>query len=185
MKTMKCSGKRSQSMLPDANHTQPCRLVHTGLGASSLVAHVLHYPTPPTRTTLTSLCNRYCRNKHTHQHRPQSLPREQLCVLHPRGHGSAETYSLHCTLSPAGLLHAQGAIRSGTRYAKWAGGSRSQTHRRAAMGGFTQDDDYVQGVAPMHCARPPRILLDLFTVHCLARRFLAKTRLFLITKSSR
>jgi hypothetical protein len=42
---------------------------------------------------------------------------------------------------------AQGAIRSGTRYAKWAGGSHSQTHRRAAMGGFTQDDGYVQGVA--------------------------------------
>jgi hypothetical protein len=42
------------------------------------------------------------------------------------------------------------AIRSGTRYAKWAGGSRSQTHRRAAMGGFTQDDGYVRGVAPTH-----------------------------------
>jgi hypothetical protein len=54
----------------------------------------------------------------------------------------------------------KGAIRSGTRYAKWAGGSRSQTHRRAAMGGFTQDDGDVQGVAPMHCARPPRILLN-------------------------
>ena len=47
---------------------------------------------------------------------------------------------------------AQGAIRSGTRYAKWAGGSRSQTHRRAAMCGFIQDDGNVQGVAPMHDA---------------------------------
>jgi hypothetical protein len=35
----------------------------------------------------------------------------------------AHACSLRCTLS---------AIRSGTRYAKWAGGSRSQTHRRAA-----------------------------------------------------
>ncbi len=35
------------------------------------------------------------------------------------------------------------AIRSGSRYAKWAGGSRSQTHRRAAKGGFTQDDGNV------------------------------------------
>jgi hypothetical protein len=26
------------------------------------------------------------------------------------------------------------------RYRKWAGGSRLQTHRRAAMGGFTLDD---------------------------------------------
>ena len=43
---------------------------------------------------------------------------------------------------------ASDAIRSGSRYAKWAGGSRSQTHRRAAKGGFTQDDGYVQGVAP-------------------------------------
>jgi len=41
--------------------------------------------------------------------------------------------------------------RSGTR------GSRSQTHRRAAMGGFTQDDGYVQGVAPMHWVDAPRI----------------------------
>jgi hypothetical protein len=53
----------------------------------------------------------------------------------------AHACSLRCTLS---------AIRSGTRYAKWAGGSRSQTHRRAAMGGFTQDDGYVRGVAPTH-----------------------------------
>jgi hypothetical protein len=53
----------------------------------------------------------------------------------------AHACSLRCTL---------GAIRSGTRYAKWAGGSRSQTHRRAAMGGFTQDDGYVRGVAPTH-----------------------------------
>jgi hypothetical protein len=51
----------------------------------------------------------------------------------------------------AGLLHeARSAIRSGTRYAKWTGGSRSQTHRRAAMCGFTQDDGYVRGVAPTH-----------------------------------
>jgi hypothetical protein len=53
----------------------------------------------------------------------------------------AHACSLRCTLS---------AIRSGTRYAKWAGGSRSQTHRRAAMGGFTQDDGYVRGVAATH-----------------------------------
>jgi hypothetical protein len=53
----------------------------------------------------------------------------------------AHACRLRCTLS---------AIRSGMRYAKWAGGSRSQTHRRAAMGGFTQDDGYVRGVAPPH-----------------------------------
>ncbi len=51
----------------------------------------------------------------------------------------------------------QGEIRSGTRFTKWARGSRSQTHRRAAMGGFTQDDGYVQGVAPMHWVDAPRI----------------------------
>ena len=42
--------------------------------------------------------------------------------------------------------HSRGAIRSGARYAKWAGGFRSQTHRRAAMGGFTQDDGYVRRI---------------------------------------
>ena len=45
---------------------------------------------------------------------------------------------------------ASDAIRSGIRYAKWAGGSRSQTHRRAAKGGFTQDDGYVRGLTPTH-----------------------------------
>jgi hypothetical protein len=29
-------------------------------------------------------------------------------------------------------------------------GLRPQTHRRAAMGGFIQDDGYVRGVAPTH-----------------------------------
>ena len=45
---------------------------------------------------------------------------------------------------------ASDAIRSGSRYAKGAGGSRSQTHRRAAKGGFTQDDGYVRGLPPTH-----------------------------------
>jgi hypothetical protein len=74
------------------------------------------------------------------------------------------------------------AIRSGTRYSKWAGGSRSQsqTHRRAAMGGFTQDDGYVQGVAPMHCARPPRILFELLILVELLLVCSAKPQFFLI-----
>ena len=42
------------------------------------------------------------------------------------------------------------SIRSGSRYAKWAGGSRSQTHRLATKGCFTQDDGYVQGLPPTH-----------------------------------
>jgi hypothetical protein len=64
----------------------------------------------------------------------------------------AHACSLRCTL---------GAIRSGTRYAKWAGGSRSQTHRRAAMGGFTQDDGYVRGVAPTHDCSSRSLLHEL------------------------
>jgi hypothetical protein len=39
------------------------RLVHTGLGSSSLVAHVLPYPPPP---PCKHLCTRSCSNKHTH-----------------------------------------------------------------------------------------------------------------------
>jgi hypothetical protein len=63
----------------------------------------------------------------------------------------AHACSLRCTL---------GAIRPEVRYAKWAGGSRSQTHRRAAKGGFTQDDGYVQGMAPdAHDPLLVRILL--------------------------
>jgi hypothetical protein len=66
----------------------------------------------------------------------------------------AHACSLRCTL---------GAIRSGTRYAKWAGGSRSQTHRRAAMGcGFTQDDSYVRGVAPTHDCSSRSLLHELW-----------------------
>ena len=37
-------------------------LVHTSLGSSYLIAHVLHYPPPPRA----QLCNRSCSNKHTH-----------------------------------------------------------------------------------------------------------------------
>jgi hypothetical protein len=37
-------------------------LVHTGLGSSSLVAHVIHSPLPPRE----QLYQRYCSNKHTH-----------------------------------------------------------------------------------------------------------------------
>jgi len=45
------------------------RLVHTGLGSSSLVAHFLLYsPSPRER-----LCNRSCSNKHTQQRRFRSI----------------------------------------------------------------------------------------------------------------
>ena len=47
------------------------------------------------------------------------------------------------------------------RCAKWAGVSRSQTHRRAAMGGFTLDDGYVRGVAA-DAQRFTGSLFDLF-----------------------
>jgi hypothetical protein len=45
----------SFSLLRRASHKTQCvmsRLIHTGLGSSSLIAHVLHYPPPPTRTAL-------------------------------------------------------------------------------------------------------------------------------------
>jgi len=45
-----------------------------------------------------------------------------------------------------------------TRDAKWARGSRSQTHRRAAKGGFTQDDVKVERrLVPDR--RPPSFVL--------------------------
>jgi hypothetical protein len=43
------------NLLNPLPHVHSCvmgRLVHTGRGSSSLVAHVLHYPPPPTRTAL-------------------------------------------------------------------------------------------------------------------------------------
>jgi hypothetical protein len=79
--------------------------------------------------------------------------------LNVRAHNLSWTQGAAEAQEPAGRtarsrLHAQrctlSAIRSGTRYAKWAGGSRSQTHRRAAMCGFTEDDGCVRGVAPTH-----------------------------------
>ena len=69
-----------------------------------------------------------------------------------QGAPERRSLQLRCTL---------GAIRPEVRYAKWAGGSRSQTHRRAAKGSFTQDDGYVQGVAPdAHDPLLLRILLE-------------------------
>ena len=70
-----------------------------------------------------------------------SAPGELTCLV-PRSHRNAG-------LQP--LLHA--AVREDdpqTSDAKWARGSRSQTHRRAAKGGFTQDDGNVRGLAPTH-----------------------------------
>ena len=64
-----------------------------------------------------------------------SAPGELTCLV-PRSHRNAG-------LQP--LLHA--AVREDdpqTSDAKWARGSRSQTHRRAAKGGFTQDDGKVE-----------------------------------------
>ena len=69
--------------------------------------------------------------------------------------GRVRTCSLRCMLTPAARaasssynrLNARHVIHSGMRFAKWAGGSRSQTHRRAATVGFTQDNGYVRGVA--------------------------------------
>ena len=71
----------------------------------------------------------------------------ELKALCTKGHHGVLTQGDAEAQRPvARTAHSRGAICSGTRYAKWAGSSRSQTHRRAAMGGFTQDDSYVRGV---------------------------------------
>ena len=56
------------------------RLVRTGLGSSSLVAHVLQYPPPPRK----QLCTRSCSNKHTRTSlRPGYVPRRAVpCVYY-------------------------------------------------------------------------------------------------------
>ena len=49
-----------------------------------------------------------------------------------------------------------------TRDAKWARGSRSQTHRRAAKGGFTQTTvRWSEGLVPDRC--PPPLFLRRFS----------------------
>ena len=73
-----------------------------------------------------------------------SAPGELTCLV-PRSHRNAGLQT---------LLHA--AVREDdpqTSDAKWARGSRSQTHRRAAKGGFTQGDVKVRR------PRPDRTLL--------------------------
>jgi hypothetical protein len=66
------------------------RLVHIGLGSSSLVAHVLHFPLPPRE----QICNRHCSNKHTHPalgglQIPDGLVvRRRSCTSHPGVLGS-------------------------------------------------------------------------------------------------
>jgi len=101
-----------------------------------------------------------------------------VCVecsyLDPRSHRNARACSFAARLTRSDDLLQQGtrelcalarsveqvaeplalsASRYGTRYAKWAGGSRSQTHRRAAKGGFTQDDVKVR--RPRARSQPP------------------------------
>ena len=76
----------------------------------------------------------------------------ELKALCTKGHHGVLTQGDAEAQRPvARTAHSRGAICSGTRYAKWAGSSRSMmivllTHRLAAMGGFTQDDGYVRGV---------------------------------------
>ena len=45
--------------VPHGSQCVMSRLIHTGLGSSSLIAHVLHSPPPPRE----QLCNRSCSNK--------------------------------------------------------------------------------------------------------------------------
>ena len=54
-----------------------------------------------------------------------------------------ELGAIHC-YAPAGNTRAGLSRDPQKRDAKWARGSRSQTHRRAAKGGFTQDDGKVE-----------------------------------------
>ncbi len=98
----------------------------------------LAYPKSLIATHLTRVCLHHT----TFCMRALRMPRN-VC-LDPRSHRNA---SLHPGCLPARSgggrsveQCALSAIRYGTRYAKWAGGSRSQTHRRADKGGFTQDD---------------------------------------------
>jgi hypothetical protein len=99
------------------------------------------------------------RDGQTSPHKPRLVVPHSTCPSlspSPPAHSfiiGPAVINTHDCLGPMGrrnACRASDAIRSGTRYAKWAGGSRSQTHRRAAMGGFTQDDGYVRGLAPTH-----------------------------------
>jgi len=49
----------SKYRVPHGSQCVMGRLIHTGLGSSSLIAHVLHSPPPPRE----QLCNRSCSNK--------------------------------------------------------------------------------------------------------------------------
>jgi hypothetical protein len=60
-------GKQAHPVLkyrvPHGSQCVMSRLIHTGLGSSSLIVHVLHSPPPPRE----QFCNRSCSNKtHTH-----------------------------------------------------------------------------------------------------------------------
>jgi hypothetical protein len=64
-------GKQAHPVLkyrvPQGSQCVMGRLIHTGLGSSSLIAHVLHSPPPPRA----QLCNRSCSNKtHTGSNPP-------------------------------------------------------------------------------------------------------------------
>jgi hypothetical protein len=69
-------GKQAHPVLkyrvPQGSQCVMSRLIHTGLGSSSLIAHVLYSPPPPRE----QLCNRSCSNKtHTFSLRsPSRIP---------------------------------------------------------------------------------------------------------------
>ena len=76
------------------------RLIHTGLGSSSLVAHVLHSPPPPRE----QLYNRSCSNKtHTHFGKrnlsfSQWLPRTPKYISTPKNISELKNISVSCTV---------------------------------------------------------------------------------------
>jgi hypothetical protein len=98
-------------------------LVHTGLGSSSLVAHVLPYPPPPPRQ---QLCTRSCSNKHTHTFKPNQCPclmRTLPCVAICRNTTIRRAARNHASLSP---LPRQCGVR-------WAAHGRQTAALRLAL----------------------------------------------------
>ena len=84
-------------------------LIHTGLGSSSIIAHVLYSPPPPPRE---QLCNRSCSNKHTHTRLDLCgvpiLPRSRHTLLSEHHNKCPLQRVLVCVLYfPEQLVHPQ------------------------------------------------------------------------------
>jgi hypothetical protein len=144
------------------------RLVHTGLGSSSLVAHVLPYPPPP---PCKQVCTRSCSNKHTHNTHLLFLQAHRETEAHFTAAGmSSKEGSSSAHFTAAGMSSQRNQSESFRfKRAAFYQGLKSKVGRAAAKAAALRINLNVQGcsivASPMNAPSRTSLLLPLLLSH--------------------